>query len=68
MADGAFEDISTAAGLAQIPLACRRGAAFGEVNNEGKMDIAILDVGELPTLVTKRTKNSNHRVLFNCWA
>ena len=64
LGDGAFEDISTAAGLAQIPLACRRGAAFGDVNNDGKMDIAILNVGELPTLLINRTKNSNHRVLF----
>lgn len=64
LGDGAFADISTAAGLAQIPLACRRGAAFGDVNNDGKMDIAILNVGELPTLLINRTKNSNHRVLF----
>jgi hypothetical protein len=45
-------------------LACRRGAAFGDVNNDGNVDIAILNVGEPPTLLINRAKNSNHRVLF----
>jgi len=62
--DGTFEDISTSSGLAQIPLACRRGAAFGDVNNDGNMDIAILNVGEPPTLLINRARNANHRVLF----
>jgi hypothetical protein len=62
--DGTFEDISAASGLTQIPLACRRGAAFGDVNNDGNLDTAILNVGEPPTLLINRSKNSNHRVLF----
>src|SRR5467141_1788135 len=37
--DGTFEDISATSGLTQIPLACRRGAAFGDVNNDGNIDI-----------------------------
>src|SRR6266853_1634573 len=64
MRDGTFEDISVSSGLAQIPVACRRGAAFGDVNNDGNMDIAILNVGEPPTLLINRTRNANHRVLF----
>ncbi len=62
--DGTFEDISAASGLTQIPLACRRGAAFGDVNNDGNVDVAILNVGEPPTLLINRTRNANHRVLF----
>ena len=64
LGDGTFGDISVPSGLAQVPLACRRGAAFGDVNNDGNMDIAILNVGEPPTLLINRAKNSNHRVLF----
>ncbi len=64
LGDGTFEDISAASGLAQVPLACRRGAAFGDVNNDGDVDMAILNVGEPPTLLINRNKNSNHRVLF----
>ncbi len=55
--DGTFEDISAASGLDQ-------GAAFGDVNNDGNIDIAILNVGEPPTLLIKRSRNANHRVLF----
>jgi len=62
--DGTFEDISAASGLAQVPLACRRGAAFGDVNNDGNVDIAILNVGDPPTLLINRSRNANHRVLF----
>jgi enediyne biosynthesis protein E4 len=62
--DGTFEDISAASGLTQIPLACRRGAAFGDINNDGNMDIALLNVGEPPTLLLNRVQNENHRVLF----
>jgi len=62
--DGTFDDISVSSGLAQIPLACRRGAAFGDVNNDGNIDIAILNVGEPPTLLINRARNANHRVLF----
>jgi len=64
LGDGTFEDVSAASGLPQVQLACRRGAAFGDVNNDGNMDIVILNVGEPPTLLINRTKNSNHRVLF----
>jgi hypothetical protein len=62
--DGTFEDISAASGMTQFPLACRRGAAFGDINNDGNMDIALLNVGEPPTLLLNRVRNENHRVLF----
>ncbi|PYT63911.1 MAG: CRTAC1 family protein [Acidobacteria bacterium] len=62
--DGTFADISATSGLAQIAVACRRGAAFGDINNDGNMDIALLNVGEPPTLLLNRVQNENHRVLF----
>ena len=62
--DGTFENISAASGLGQIPLACRRGVAFGDVNNDGNIDIAILNVGEPPTLLINQSSNADHRVLF----
>jgi len=62
--DGTFEDISEAAGLNQVPLASRRGAAFGDIDNDGSIDIVILNVGEPPTLLLNRSRNSNHKVLL----
>jgi hypothetical protein len=60
--DSTFEDVSTA--LSAIPAASRRGAAFGDINNDGNVDIVIVNVGELPTLLLNQGGNNNHRVLF----
>ncbi len=59
-----FSDVTAASGLGKLPLASRRGTAFGDVNNDGKLDILVLNVGEPPTLLINRTESSNHAVLF----
>jgi enediyne biosynthesis protein E4 len=62
--DGAFEEIASASGLRDVPLQSRRGAAFGDVNNDGCIDIVTLNVGESPSLLLNHCQNGNHRVLF----
>jgi enediyne biosynthesis protein E4 len=60
--DGTFEDVSAA--LAAMPPQSRRGAAFGDINNDGNVDIVVLNVGEPPSLLMNRIASPNHRVLF----
>jgi hypothetical protein len=60
--DGTFEDISSI--LSTIPDASRRGAAFGDINNDGNIDVVLINTGQPPTLLLNRTANKDHRVLF----
>ncbi len=62
--NGIFEEVSKAAGLADIPLKSRRGAAFGDIANNGNVDVVVLNVGESPSLLLNTNQSSNHRVLF----
>ena len=59
-----FEEIADATGLNQGALKSRRGTAFGDINNDGNLDVVIFNVGEPPSLFINETANSNHRVLF----
>jgi enediyne biosynthesis protein E4 len=63
--DRTFEDVTTRAGLDRLPPASRRGLAVGDVNNDGKLDVLLLNVGEPPTLLINRTQSSRHAVLFH---
>jgi hypothetical protein len=60
--DGTFDDVSSA--LSEMPPQSRRGAAFGDINNDGNVDIVLLNVGEPPSLLLNRSDSANHRVLF----
>jgi len=62
--NGTFEEVSKAAGLADIPPKARRGAAFGDIANNGNVDIVVLNIGEPPMLLLNTNNNANHRVLF----
>jgi enediyne biosynthesis protein E4 len=60
--DGTFENVSGV--LAAIPDASRRGTAFGDLNNDGNVDIVVMNLDGPPVLLLNQGGNSNHRVLF----
>jgi hypothetical protein len=62
--DRTFEDITRTTGLSSVPLASRRGAAFGDVKNDGNIDILVLNVGAAPSLFIQDVPSPRHRVLF----
>ena len=64
-----FDEIALRTGLDSIglndgPMYSRRGVAFGDINNDGNMDMVVFNVGAPPSLFLDDSKNSNHRVLF----
>jgi hypothetical protein len=62
--NGTFEEVAASVGLKDVPLRSRRGAAFGDINNDGCVDVVTLNVGEPPSLLLNHCQNGNHRVLF----
>jgi enediyne biosynthesis protein E4 len=62
--DGTFADRTAPAGLGALPLASRRGAAFGDVNDDGAVDVLVLNVGEPPSLLLNRLHNGHHWIAF----
>ena len=57
-----FENVSSV--LADLPPESRRGAAFGDINNDGNVDVVVINVGSPPSLLLNTSTNANHRVLF----
>jgi hypothetical protein len=62
--NGTFANLSDASGLNSGTLQSRRGTAFGDLNNDGKIDMVVYNEGGSPSLFLNRTHNGNHRVLF----
>jgi enediyne biosynthesis protein E4 len=62
LGDGTFEDITRSSGLSAMPPHSARGAAFGDLNNDGLVDIVVTNVGEPPTVLLNTTVNKNQSV------
>jgi hypothetical protein len=62
--DGTFTESAAAAGLAAVPVASWRGAAFGDVANDGNVDVLLLNVDGPPSLLMNRGVAGNHWVEF----
>jgi hypothetical protein len=65
LGNGTVEDISESSGLNDGPMLSRRGTAFGDVNNDGNLDVVVFNAAGPPSLFVNETHNSNHRVLFH---
>lgn len=59
-----FQEMANRSGLNDGPMQSRRGTAFGDINNDGNVDVVVYNVGAPPSIFLNQTHNSNHRVLF----
>jgi len=59
-----FKDVSAQAGASFSLPAAHRGAAFGDLNNDGKIDIVATVLNGKPQLLMNRTSNHNHWLIL----
>jgi hypothetical protein len=64
LGNGKFEDLSKASGLRDLPLFSSRGAAFGDLNNDGLVDVIVTNLGDKPLVLLNTSKNANPKALF----
>ena len=60
LGNGKFEELTTAAGPAIAEAHSSRGAAFGDFDNDGDMDILIMNVNEPPSLLRNDVSGGAH--------
>jgi enediyne biosynthesis protein E4 len=64
MHDGTFQDVSREAGSALQIRAAHRGSAFGDLNNDGKIDVVISAIGSPAELLYNTSTGDNHWILI----
>jgi hypothetical protein len=62
--DGTFRDVSSEAGPAMQARAAHRGCAFGDLNNDGKIDAVVSVIGGPAELLYNTSPSSNHWILI----
>jgi len=61
--DGSFEDVSSEAGLNAMTPAAHRGCAFGDLNNDGKVDVVVSAIGGPAEILYNTSTGANHWLL-----
>lgn len=59
-----FTDVSARAGAGFVAPKLHRGAAFGDFNNDGRVDIVVTAINDRPQLLMNTTANGNHWILL----
>ncbi len=58
--DGTFAELGAEAGPGIVARHCSRGLAFGDFDNDGDMDVLIMNVNEPPSLLRNDSPAGNH--------
>jgi hypothetical protein len=61
---GGFEDVSSTGGPGIVELHSARGAAFGDIDNDGAVEVLVNNQNEAPSLLKAGSGRSNHWILL----
>jgi enediyne biosynthesis protein E4 len=62
--DGTFQDVSDAAGRALAIPQASRGAAFGDLDNDGRMDVVVENLDGTPMVLRNASNDQKHWISF----
>src|SRR5438067_1962742 len=60
LGNGTFEELTTEAGPGVAATHCSRGCAFGDFDNDGDLDILIVNLDEPPSLLRNDIRGNHH--------
>jgi hypothetical protein len=60
LGNGSFEEVSEISGPAVLEPHSSRGCAFGDFNNDGNIDVLVLNMNEPPSLLRNDNHSGNH--------
>ena len=64
LGNGQFADVSATAGADFVKLAPHRGLAYGDLDNDGRMDLVITALGGPVSVLRNMTETHNHWILL----
>ncbi len=64
LGSGKFEVVTDFSGLQELPSFSRRGAAFADLNNDGLVDVFVVNLGGVPTALLNTSVNKNYAILL----
>ncbi len=62
--NGTFKDVSAEAGAGMQIRAAHRGCAFGDLNNDGRIDVVVSAIGSPAELLYNTSTDTNHWILI----
>ncbi len=64
LGNGQFEDVSATAGADLVRVAPNRGLAYGDLDNDGRIDLVITAIGKPARVLRNVSENHNHWLLL----